>query len=187
MTKKIDYFEDFLKTVEAKKVDIEKAKSKKQRFYIPLLAVYLAVLSIGFTQIDDLELFSSSTGTSKNISKLESRIEEIETDIKSLNTAFTESTNPSYVYLNTQLQDIKEKNSYLYQTILENPDTAITPKILSREQENINEKIEELKSRVDRTNTILWLIFIALVVAILGFIGKQIWNVYFSKSNVYLG
>lgn len=183
MAKKIDYYQDFLKTIEIREKEIDKNKRKKLFLTVATLFTYLIAVTLFSLQNKDLNLLSffNNKDKIKTITELDQRIGMVESKFDNLGIAT--STNPSYAILASKIIAIENKNSYLYQTILSNPDSAITPKLLREEQDNVNEKVADLKSQVEKTNNLLSGIFITILLAILGYIVKQIWEAYFSKHK----
>ncbi|MDP2693078.1 MAG: hypothetical protein Q8O88_05575 [bacterium] len=182
MTKKIDYYEDFLRTVEIREKDARKRRQKKLIFSTSILVVYLLVGGLFLVQSKNISILSFfRTDKDQPIKELDARLKNLEIKINNLKNP--SQNNSSLNSLNSRIIAIEQKNSYLYETILLNPDSAITPKILREEQLNINEKIQDLKSQVDKTNTLLSGIFITLLIAIGGYIVKQIWGT-FSRRDI---
>lgn len=184
MTKKIDYYQDFLKTLEIREKEIKSRKQKKLALSFIVLVFYFLALGLFFFQVNGFSFLSIFNGNQNNdLISINSKVSELENRIDSLSDSFSKSTNPSFVYLNSKIIDIESKNSYLYDTILINPDSAITPKILREEQTNLTERVQDLKSQVDKTNDLLSGIFITILLAIIGYIVKQIWGAFISKKS----
>ncbi|MEK7650531.1 MAG: hypothetical protein AAB364_01510 [Patescibacteria group bacterium] len=183
MSKKIDYYEDFLRVIGERDRIIRENKNKQLVF--SLIASIISILALAF--------FSTSSGVSLFLSpvfksedpatqELATKVDRLQIDITNIKKLFNNTNVPSFNYLNSKLVSIEQKNEYLYNTILENPDNAITPIILRKEQNNLDQKIEDLRNRVDTTNSWLFGIIATLVVAIILFLGKQILT-YFSKEK----
>ncbi|MES2416112.1 MAG: hypothetical protein V4504_00195 [Patescibacteria group bacterium] len=183
MNKKIDYYENFLKNIEFQEKIIQRKNSYKIVFSIAMLLITILALSASVIKGSPFsEIFLNKQD--KQIIDINNRVEKINTNVENLSSSLVNNKDLSFVYLNSKIQEIQQKNSYLYETILANPDSAITPKILKQEQDTINDKIIDLKAQINKTNSLLSTILVALLVGIICFIGKQVWETYFSKKNL---
>lgn len=181
MAKKIDYYEDFLKTIEIReRINLEKSTKKIAISGIVLVAyIFLILITLSQTRAFSFLSFDSKS----EIENLKTQINVTQDKVDSVLSAISSGKNISYQYLDQRISSIEEKNSYLYETILSSPDTAITPKILSEEQKNLDEKIQDLRSQTDKTNSILTGILITVLLAMAGHIVKQIWTTFVSKKE----
>lgn len=189
MAKKNDIYLDFLKTVEEREKVSQKSRNKRALISLVLIFISIVVF-ISFSIFSNTSLYSllfpSIIVNNQNIiiDSLQQKITEQDAKISDLEKSFSKSSNPSFVYLNSKLISIENRNNYLYETILRDPTTAITPILLKKEQENINEKIDDLKKRVDSTNGWLFSILATIVLTLVGFLGKQILGSFFSKKDI---
>lgn len=179
---KNSYYDDFRKTLEVQDQNIRKEKTKA---ILSSFVFLIVVLLSGIFLIKDPSLLKIFPDKEQSqMVELSSRVDKLNGDLEKISSALNAQKNPSYIYLDSRVQNLEEKNSYLYQTILKDPDSAITPKILQNEQDSINEKITDLKAQVTKTNSQLSTIFITLVLGIICYIGRQIWETYFSKKTL---
>jgi uncharacterized integral membrane protein len=184
MVKKIDYYQDFLKSLEARSEALKAKKQKKLAITFIILLVYLLILGLFFAQNKNFTFLSFfDNPQDKKIIELESKIETMNVKLATLSDTVSSKDNPSFNYLNSKISKIESQNSYLYDTILSSPDSAITPKILREEQENLTGKFNDMKDQVSRTNTLLSGIFITLLLAIITYIVNQVWGSFVSRKN----
>lgn len=185
MAKKNDVYEDFLKTVEERQKLIRKEKNKKVSISIIMLCISLLTFA-AFSINSNIPLFPGVAIKKQKsiVQNLEKKVIDNENKINDINKYLDNNKTPSFVYLNSKIISLEQKNQYLYDTILENPDTAITPILLRKEQDNINEKIDDLRKRVDKTNSWLAGIFGTLVISMVLFAVKQIWESLSKKNTI---
>lgn len=182
MAKKIDYYEDFLRTEEIREKISQKEKLNKITYSLGLLILTLLatfLISIKSSSLPDF--FANKQN--KDTKEINLRVDKLTSELENISNSLKDNKDSSFVYLNSKIQNLEQKNSYLYETILENPDSAITPKILREEQINLDGKINDLRSQISKTNSLLSNILTALIIGILGFIAKQIWDAYFRKKT----
>lgn len=186
MSKKTDIVQNFLSMVEEREKLLKKTKDKKISLSLVLGFILLIVFAV-FSITTNTPLFPGNTLKKQgfDIKKLQVAVEQNNVELQNLKKNLMENKSPSFNYLNSEIISMKEKNQYLYTTILKNPDTAITPIILRNEQDNINEKIDNLQKRVDTTNNWLIGIFTTLIVGLIIFIAKQVWdNIFSNKKSI---
>lgn len=179
MVKQVDIYEDFLKANEVKLSEQRRKTQKKLVVYLSVLIIYIFIFAFFFLQGGVVGLWLFPIGKSDQIQDITTRMSKLEERFNILL-----DPNHSDVVLknlNEKIAAIEKKNSYLYDTILVSPETAITPKILREEQDHLNEKIAELKTQISNTNSLLTTIFVAIFLAIVGFIAKEIWRGWNSK------
>ncbi len=186
MAKKNDVYEDFLKTIE------ERERIIQEQRMTSLLAASLTIVisALGFllynhyaaNQLFPIAFFTGSE--SQSISTLRKNIDTNTDKINKLEQKISSSSKSSNIELESRVAAIELKNSYLYQTILKDPDTAITPILLRKEQDTINRRIDELQAQVERTNNWLEGILGTILVSALLFFARQIYNFYFSKKDL---
>lgn len=182
MALKNDEYQSFLKVIEIQNRKLQDKNTKRLISALLVFVIYVLFVSVYLIQGNVLSLFPSfDRRDNEKFEQLNFQLEKIETRLNGLENAT--STDLSNYNLDTRIANIEEKNSYLYKTILDDPDSAITPKILREEQENLNEKFQDLKKQVSATNNILSGILVTLLLAILGYIAKQAWGALVSKRN----
>jgi predicted PurR-regulated permease PerM len=185
MAKRNEIYDDFLKMIEERERLSQKYRSRRSiAQLITQLVIFIALVTLLIILKTPLLKNSDIKKQSLSLSELQEKIKNDEKRILNLEKSFTENKNNSYVYLNSKITSIEQKNQYLYDTILKDPDAAITPVLLRKEQENINRKIDDLRGRVDTTNNWLAGILGTLIVSLLIFMIKQIWESFFSKKNI---
>lgn len=162
-------------------------KVKDKKILISMLGAFaslIVLLIISFAS--NVPLFPGIELKKQNssVKEMESRLNQIEADIVDIKKSLSVNQSPSYNYLSSRIGTIEQKNQYLYDTILKDPNTAITPIILEKEQVNINQRITDLRVQVDKTNTWLLGIFGTLLVSLLISIGKLMWESFNPKKNI---
>lgn len=178
--------------------DITKKKMQRRYVITTVLLVYSTAVFLLLNVWSGLD-----TTSFKNLSFSRSQIKDIEEKINllqksdlQLNTSLlmindiltTSPTSSSVALLDKRIDEIKEKQQNIEQTILLDADKAITARLIREKQDSLNSQMTELKSAYgkldDKFNTIIYtIIFGPIMLTVLGFAINHIYKKIFQKEK----
>ncbi|MFA5894196.1 MAG: hypothetical protein WC851_00295 [Candidatus Shapirobacteria bacterium] len=145
------------------------------KVFLSMFIVSTAVISL-FLLPGNNRLFSSilfPTSTTLNdiskISKLEDSVKKLSTAVESINNnLIKDPTNTDLKKISIRMSGLESSQEALTETILENPDKALTSKLIREKQIMVENGVAEIKSNLSKLNDRLDNIVTALVAIPLG-------------------
>ncbi|MBI2888453.1 MAG: hypothetical protein HYY10_00855 [Candidatus Liptonbacteria bacterium] len=161
-------------------------KEKRQRklIIISLISVAYSVFVLivfGSNKFFSLEFFDFGT-SNKKITILEQNQERLDRKLENLTQTLNSAKSPESYVLFSKLEKNEGDIKNLQQSILEDPDKALTSRLLREKQENLNKNFDDVKSNVaqlgGQIDRIFWTI---IIVPLLGLIGLAFKENFFKK------
>jgi hypothetical protein len=166
----------------SRRLKVEQRRERRLILFAAVTAFYITVVIFLFSQGNIGLIFPTSSrvfttqlgNLSVKQAALDQRVKAIEKNVANTTGTVTLNTLTARVNnVDADVQNIKE-------TILDDPDKAITARLLREKQDEVNRNLADMKANVNQLagqiDKIFWTIIIVPLLGLMGYVFREIWR-----------